>query len=389
MDTYKLTDEDIDNISNVMKENHEKSESLRLISNLPSNNDILETKSNEKGEVKIAEVKIDPITGEKAVVCIVGDPNKNEKTLKEVFEDMGKAAESISLEENFEITPDAFKDVLKEDDTFDIDYQLSDVSILQMIELVNKYRNGGKIKYKDIPLEARTEYFDKLLSQNGISANNYSKDANSIRNELAEMIISHFETNLTMNKFMEDYNKEMENIFTGIGDQVSTYIKNYDTEKTKYLEEICKNITDDSKKEKMEQVLDSIYDGYKLSRMIGFRTRIKHFDLEKPNRVFNIIMEKYETESKYNIFNLYQTTHILSRHLTKNGYNDFGLKFMITFCRFCQNYNPSNPAEHGFIYYVLYNIILLDVYHNKEYEDFAYDFLANIAEVMGENKLDK
>lgn len=389
MDNYKLTDEDIDNISKVMTENRENNKNLQLVSNLPSNNNVSETKSNENGHECLAEVKINSETGEKSIIGMVGDGRKKETTLNEVFENMGKAAESISLDEDFEITTDAMKEVIETDDELKIDYPLSDIGILQMIELVNKYRNNENIRYNDIPLEARTEYFDKLLSQNGITSSNHSVGANTVRNELAEMLISHFETNLTMNKFMKDYNKEMENIFTGIGDQVSTYIKNYDTEKTKYLEEICKNITDDKKKEKMEGVLDSIYDGYKLSRMIGFRTRIKRFDLEKPNRVFNIIMGKYETEVKYNIFNLYQTTQILSRHLIKNGYKDFGLKFMITFCRFCQNFNPSNPAEHAFIYYVLYNIVLLDVYHNKEYEDFAYDFLANIAEVMGENKLDK
>ena len=389
MDNYKLTDEDIDNISKVMTENRENNKNLQLVSNLPSNNNVSETKSNENGHECLTEVKINSETGEKSIIGMVGDGRKKETTLNEVFENMGKAAESISLDEDFEITTDAMKEVIETDDELKIDYPLSDISILQMIELVNKYRNNENIRYNDIPLEARTEYFDKLLSQNGITSSNHSVGANTVRNELAEMLISHFETNLTMNKFMKDYNKEMENIFTGIGDQVSTYIKNYDTEKTKYLEEICKNITDDKKKEKMEGVLDSIYDGYKLSRMIGFRTRIKRFDLEKPNRVFNIIMGKYETEVKYNIFNLYQTTQILSRHLIKNGYKDFGLKFMITFCRFCQNFNPSNPAEHAFIYYVLYNIVLLDVYHNKEYEDFAYDFLANIAEVMGENKLDK
>lgn len=384
-ESYKLTDGDIDNIAGAMNDILKSNSELQSISNMPSNNGVSENNTEpEKGEARKAQVKIDPNTGEKSVVGIVENKDKD---LDDVFKSMGEAAENVSFDENFEIHPEDIKTIIKEDDMIKSDFELSDAAILELIDLVNRYRAGESIRYKDIPLEARSEYFDKLLSQNGISPTNFSKEANSVRNELAEIIISNFETNLSMNKFMEDYNKEMENIFVGLNDQISTYIKNYDAEKTKYLEKVCANITDENKKKKLEQVLDSIYDSYKLSRMKGFHVRIKKFDLEKPDRVFEAMNYKYANDTKYNIYELHQVASILSRHLTKNNYNDFGLKFILTFCKFVQNYTPNNPIEHAFMYYVLYNIVLLDVYHNKDYDEFAHKFLANIAEVMGEKQI--
>ena len=55
---------------------------------------------------------------------------------------------------------------------------------------------------------------------------------------------------------------------------------------------------------------------------------------------------------------------------------------MLAYCKFCLNYKPEVPEEHAFVYYVLYNIALLDIYKSQEYDDFAPEFLKNIVDII-------
>lgn len=380
---YQLTEEEVRSISEAMDEVVEENPNLKLIKNLPSNNGVEEHQVEEKGQEQYVQVKINPETGEKSVIGPADKSKDTASTLDEVFEDMGKAAENIDFD-NYTITPEDIKRVVAEDEMTEDDFELSDGAILELIEVVNRYRKEKKVRYKDLPKEV-SNYLDKYLKDyGGIQPDNCSQQVNKLRNELAEMLIDQYETSISMDKFMEEFNDTMENAFNGINKEISSYVKNYDTEKKKYMEEICRNITDEKKKEKMGDLLDAIYDGYKLERMKGFHVRIKKFDMEKPGRVFDIIKGKY-TNNKYHMYNLYQVTQILDRHLVKNGYNPVGLKFVLMFCKFCQNYSVDRPEEHAFMYYVTYNIVLLDVYHDKEYNEFAPELLKTIAEICGGN----
>jgi hypothetical protein len=44
------------------------------------------------------------------------------------------------------------------------------------------------------------------------------------------------------------------------------------------------------------------------------------------------------------------------------------------------NYRVDVPDQHAFMYYTLYNIMLLDVYKGDEYMEFAKGFIHNIIE---------
>ena len=184
-----------------------------------------------------------------------------------------------------------------------------------------------------------------------------------------------------MDKYTQQFNEGLENIYHAVGEELSSYVKDYDKNKIEYLEKICKDIDDEEKKQRVSQVLDSIYDAYKLTRMKDVSYRIKKFDLEKPNRVFDQVMVKYRN-NKYHIFELHMITNILNKHLKQNGYEEDGTIFMLAYCKFCLNYKPEVPEEHAFVYYVLYNIALLDIYKSQEYDDFAPEFLKNIVEII-------
>lgn len=382
---YKLSDEEVRSIAETINETVEENENLKMIANLPSNNGTEEhSPDNEKGHAEYVNVKINPETGEKTVVGMADPTKDTADTLEEVFADMGKAAENIDFD-NYTISPEDVQRALSEDDIIGENYELSDGAILELIDVVNRYRNNDTIRYRDLPKEVASYLDDYLVKYGGIQPDNHSQKANELRNDLTNMLISQYESSISMDKFMDEFNGTLENAFNGINKEISSYVKDYDSKKKEYMEQICKNITDAKKKGKMEDLLDAIYDGYKLNRMRGFHIRIKKFDLEKPGRVFDIMRSKYET-SKYNMYNLYQITAILNRHLVKNGYTPFGLSFILTFCKFCQNYRPENPEEHAFMYYCVYNIALLDVYHDKDYDEFAPELLENIAAICGKTK---
>ena len=142
---------------------------------------------------------------------------------------------------------------------------------------------------------------------------------------------------------------------------------------------------DDPKREKLEITIKAIYDAYDLTRVkefIPYTGRIKQIELEKPEqRVFNFFESKY-TNSPYHMYKLKLALEILDRH---NPREDNGnLLFLIAFARLCKNYTPEVPEQHAFMYYTVYNIIVMDLYSGKDYEDHAGKFLKNINGIADE-----
>ena len=387
-ESYKLTNQEVDEVAAVLKENVEQNKNLSMIANLPSNNGVEEHKATdeETGESKLVQVKINPETGERTVIGEAVE--KEKKSMDDILGEIGDTVDHIDFEDigkNYTISPEDMRGAIAEDEIIEDDINLSDETILQLIDIVNRHRNGETIRYRDMPQEIVTSYLDPYLKQHGIEPINCSKQANELRNDIAEMMISQYEISISSDKVLEEYNEEIEKAFQGIEKDMSSYLKEYNENKEKCLDKICEKITDEEKREKVKEIMESINDGYHLERMKGFHVRIKPIELEKPNRVIDIIAQKY-MNNKQHMYNLYQLTQILTRHLVQNGYDPFGLRFILTFCKFCMNFDPDNPVQHAFMYYVAYNIALLDVYRGKEYDEFAPAFLANIAEVMGEEK---
>lgn len=84
--------------------------------------------------------------------------------------------------------------------------------------------------------------------------------------------------------------------------------------------------------------------------------KIKKFDLEKPNRIFDSFNQKY-INHKNNISNITDCPSLLNQHIDDP---DSNLKYCLAFCKYCMNMSPDNIEEHTFMYYFIRNIILLD-----------------------------
>jgi hypothetical protein len=238
------------------------------------------------------------------------------------------------------------------------------------------------------------------MIDNGVHG--YNAKTNEIRNMLASTLIDEFITNISINKSIDTFNNEMEDLFKKTGEEFSKMYKEYDTERTKYLEAALEKIPEgDPKRETITKVLDSINDAYKLDRLKAAtgKIRIKNFDREKPERIFSDFEFKYKN-TDYKVYPIKMVAKTLHKHLIDNIKETLPenlseedklaradvlasietLDFLILFCKFCMNYKPSIPEDHAFMYYTLYNIMLLDVYKGEEYEDFSKGFINNIVE---------
>lgn len=368
-----LTDENVKDILEVLEENRNNNENLSNIAQFPSNNGV-EEHEPEEGYMKEATITKD-LNSESVVVTKPSDNMDN------IFSDMGDSLGNIDFDD-FEVTPEDIKKTVQEDAAIYGDFEnINEETILDLLNLVNKSRAGESIKYKDLPGEVKGYIDNYLAKEMHVYPEEHSNSTNQIRNMIADDLISQYVTTLSMDKYTQQFNEGLENIYHAVGEELSSYVKDYDKNKIEYLEKICKDIDDEEKKQRISNVLDSIYDAYKLTRMKGISYRIKKFDIEKPKRVFDQVMVKYQN-NKYHIFELHMITNILNKHLKQNGYNEDGTIFMLAYSKFCMNYKPEIPEQHAFVYYVLYNIALLDIYKTKEYDDFAPEFLKNIVEII-------
>lgn len=320
-------------------------------------------------------------------------------TMEEALSDLG---ETFTEEDDVEITPEDIKSSLK-DSMFNEgnkEFTLPDEDILVILDIVNKVKNKENVNiFSSFPQSVKDMINSYMLEQ-GVSG--YSNRANEIRNMLSDTLIDEFISNISINKTVESFNKEMEDLFVKTGEEFSKMYKEYDTERTKYLEAALEKIPEgDPKRETITNVLDSINDAYKLNRLKEAtpKLKIKNFDREKPERVFSDFEFKYKG-TDYHVYPIKTVAATLNKHLQEaiiptlpEDLSDDDKKvraevlssietmdFLILFCKFCMNYRPSVPEEHAFMYYTLYNIMLLDVYKGEEYKEFAEGFINNIIE---------
>jgi hypothetical protein len=92
-------------------------------------------------------------------------------------------------------------------------------------------------------------------------------------------------------------------------------------------------------------------------------------------------MYKYK-DSTYDIYDINLTLPILDRYVTDGEkYNNADvIAFMVCFCKYIQNYKVENPMEHAFMYYVIYNICVMDSLPDTSEE--KERFMNNVREVM-------
>lgn len=373
-----LTKEQVESIGKELDEISKQNESVRLLENIKN-----EDHSNETGEMIPATIIVDPDTGEKKVVDI--GSVRDTKEFDQKIADFGETLDKIDISEQ-PIELKDIKEALENGDSAAFGkYDLSDEATLQLLDTVKLYKEKGKIGYKDLPDEVK-KYIDEYLKREGLIS--FSVEANTARNMLAESLIEEFISNIEINKFQSEFNDQIENIMDEMNEQISPLFKDYNDSRESYLNNLIEKIEDEDKKKLAERILDSIHDSFALERFkeAAPRIKVKKFDIEKPQKIFNTFVMKYR-DNQYKIYDPGMITNILDSELKKHNLIEkddmtSAIKVIVAFCKLCQNYSPKNPDEHAFIYYFTYNITLLKVYKKEQYDEYAPVFLGKIKEVL-------
>ena len=100
----------------------------------------------------------------------------------------------------------------------------------------------------------------------------------------------------------DDFNKQIENIYEEAGKDMSPLFKEYNDNRTEYLERMTANIEDPEKKVLAEKVLDAISDAYNLTRIKNSpsKIKIKSYQMEEPEKVYKSCIEFKYKESNNN-----------------------------------------------------------------------------------------
>ena len=393
-ETTKLTDEQVDHIAKELDDSIKGTE-LEKIAQFPSNNGKLERSKaevTESGEKVKMMVEVDPNTGEHK---ILGKAPEEEES----FEDMCKRIENgeFEIEEDTRpVTLDELKSTIADDKSgasmlSDIsnNIELTNETIIELLDLVNRKMKKEEFNvYKSFPEQIRN-MIDEYMTAGGIIGN--SNDVKQFRNMISESLLDEFMMNITADRLKNDFNTDLENIMSKGAEEISTEVVGYTIERNKAYREYAEKMEDEDKKQKMLEILDSIDEAYNLTGLKEFtkKCKVKSIELEKPWKVYNDFLTKYENTVQ-NIYDIKMARPILYRNLSlvyEN--NDITYKdvdaFFIIFTKYCQNYKPENKVQHAFMYYVLYNIVLLDTNKGK-HKDVSEKFLENIKECIDNSR---
>lgn len=378
---YILNEEELNMVKEKLEESEKQNKNLKILSELPSNNG-QEKHTPEVGIEKYVNVSVDPNSGEKIVL---GEAEKKEVIgINSALVNIGEKSNTEDFDKNVKIEAEDIKKVAS-DDTIIGKFDISDETTLELLSLINEYREGRKkITFNILPDQIK-EMINNYCKSNGVAS--CSVQANTIRNNLAELLIDEFINNISMNKYVDSFNEELENIYKTTGEEISPLIKEYNESRIEMIDKACEKIEDPEKKKIVEKTLDNINDAYELKAFIegAKRIKIKKIYLEKPQKLFNEFLYKYKS-SKYNIYDLFMLLPILHRHLVSNDIikedDNAAIRVLLAFCIYCNNFKPENPEQHAFMYYFTYNIALLDIYKAEQYDQFAITFLNNIKSVL-------
>lgn len=382
-----LTDEQVDEIAKQMDEEI-KDTPLEKIAQFPSNNNQEETKEEdrEEGYKRPMNVMIDPNTGEHKIVGLADELDDNE-TFEEMCERIKNS--DIKLEET-PITESELLEYITNKNNGSLlndiasETELSSETIRALLEIVNKKMNNEDFNiYKEFPQEIQ-KMIDKYMTNMQIPA--FSTEGRRFRNMICDELISEFISNISLNRVQTDFNKEIETLFSKGSTELADSIVGYTEERNKKYREYAEKMEDEDKKKQVNAILDKIDEAYNLTELKEFakKCKIKKFDLEKPEKIFSDFLRKYEN-SKYNVYDINMTRPILYRNLNTGDEEEYNQKdidgFLVCFCKQCMNKRSDIVIDHSYMYYVIYNIVLMDM-NKGEQKHVSDKFIENIKEVI-------
>lgn len=373
-----LTDEQVEQLNDALEENAKNNSDIQLIRSFASNQNI----DNEEGYNKKANIIIDPNTGENKIVSTEDMDTIDEDSFEKLVKDVEEGKVNVEVD-NSPITREELDETLS--NVLDDKFNISDESIQVILELANRKMNKEEFNvYKAFPDEIK-EMIDKYMGYDETTPRLTNNEIRSLRNSIAESLLDEFIMNVSVQRARTDLNKEVEDLFKqGIKD-ITEYSVGYTKERNQAYREYVENMEDEDKKKKLTEALDVIDSAYNLDTLKEFAKtcKIKKYDIEQPKKYFRDFLAKYQN-SNYNIYDIKLTLPILERKIVDNEkYNSADIiAFLVCFCKYIKNFNTSNILEHTYMYYVIYNIVIMDSNTSESTKEVSDIFAENIKEVI-------
>ena len=266
-------------------------------------------------------------------------------------------------------------------------FNLSDEAMQQLLVVANRRMNKEEFNvYKEFPKEIQ----DMIMNTIGLPNVDGSpiittNESRAVRNAMAEQLLDEFILKISFERARVDLNKEIEGVFKEGVKDIAEYTVGYTQERNAAYREYAEGLEDEEKKTKLLETLDVIDSAYSLDDLKEFAKtcKIKKYDIEEPKNYFRDFLGKYQN-STYNIYDIKLTLPILERHIVDNEkYNNADvIAFLVCFCKYIKNFKVENILEHSFMYYVIYNIVLIDSNTSEKTKEVSDKFIENIKIVM-------
>lgn len=331
----ELTDEQIDSIVQVLKENRENN---KKDDNVDDKSIPYNTLQKDGLISDYANVSIDNVTGERIIKPI------EEKESRE------------------------YKDILA-------DYGLSEKDSIELLNIIMRYRKGEKFSiYNEMPDSI------KLMIRNVAGTTNM----NEIQ-QCSKIVLEQFCNSLEIDK---EFDNLQEEISKELG---SMNIMNiYDTNLRQIMEVDLINKAKEIQDKDEESALKIIKVSEAFTKSYTFEPLIEAFkNNEKCTRRLDKEVKKYKRycdefnykylNSKYTINNIQLVAHTLKRVLT-DVEEECIMRFIVLFCRYTMNMNNEIPHEHVYMYYTIKNILSLDFL--TETDEMYVEVKTNITKVI-------
>lgn len=310
----------------------------------------------------------------KASASVTYDSDTGRATILDSLEENGTKASITEIMENKDIEKinssidDNMENVLK-----DMGFK-NDTDILNFINILNRHRSGEKIKYQELP-----DIVKNMIVGLGNCDGTVSKS--TIVKNVLDFFINEINIDKEFIDFQESLKKELD--IPSVIDMYSDHLKEnmevtmlekadklepIDADKANTLREISAAFTESYTYNRMIECIESHTKEYnRIDREVKrFKQHCRSFNAKYQNHKFNI-----------NDINLLQD--ILYRHF-EDVTEDQVKKFIILFCRICQNMSPDNLVEHSYMYYTIKNILSLEYTDSKS--DFYNTIINNIMKVF-------
>lgn len=310
------------------------------------------------------------------------------------FDKLAEFGSSLNkTSDNFTITGEEIDDTINHTDLYSgmlKGMQLSKDTLDTLAKLANQ--KGEDISriftINDLPTEVRS-----IITIAESVNKKAPEDITEKLNDDADTIITELYSSVSTKMTIDYANKETTKAFAGAQNEIFPLLQDYTNKRNEMIRKALKDVPDNDKdKQYVTDCLDAMADSYNMDKLkeFAYKCKIKKFQLEKPNKVFDTIHNKYRTpDAKYNIYSLTSALPVLSNHLSLDNYisaedaenNTTAKKFLIAFTRFCMNFDVENTYQRTYMYYTLYYIYLLTTYKGIAYDKFAKPFLTNVVEV--------